>query len=93
MFGFKTKDNNMKKSKIENGQPTLQQHNVSGSTDILDKYLAERLTKKVEQYEQNRKYLELGISTDTTDKVWRLDKMRNLLIEIDCIKSMLKDVR
>jgi hypothetical protein len=66
---------------------------VSGSTDILGKYLAERLTKKVEQYEQNRKYLELGISTDTTDKVWRLDKMRNLLIEIDCIKAMLKDVR
>ena len=55
--------------------------------------LCERLTKKVEQYEQNRKYLELGISTDTTDKAWRLDKMRNLLIEIDCIKFLLKDVR
>ena len=66
---------------------------VSGSTDILGKYLAERLTKKIEQYEQNRRYLELGISTDTTDKGWRLDKMRKLLIEIDCIKSMLQDVR
>lgn len=73
--------------------PALSKAAVSGSTDILGKYLAERLTKKVEQYEQNRKYLELGISTDTTDKGWRLDKMRNLLIEIDCIKSMLKDVR
>jgi hypothetical protein len=74
-------------------KPASCQTAVSGSTDILGKYLAERLTKKVEQYEQNRKYLELGISTDTTDKSWRLDKMRNLLIEIDCIKSMLKDVR
>jgi len=74
-------------------KPQSCQTDVSGSTDILGKYLAERLTKKVEQYEQNRKYLELGISTDTTDKGWRLDKMRNLLIEIDCIKSMLKDVR
>ena len=73
--------------------PLLHIADVSGSTDILGKYLAERLTKKVEQYEQNRKYLELGISADATDKVWRLDKMRNLLIEIDCIKSMLRDVR
>lgn len=38
-------------------------------------------------------YTDLGISAGTTDKVWRLDKMRNLLIEIDCIKSMLRDVR
>lgn len=74
-------------------KPHLHKTDVSGSTDILGKYLAERLTKKVSQYEQNRKYLELGISTDTSDKAWRLDKMRNLLIEIDCIKSMLKDVR
>jgi hypothetical protein len=27
----------MNKSKTENGQPTLQQHNVSGSYKILDK--------------------------------------------------------
>ena len=83
-------------NKQNSDNPQSQQLNiagVSGSTDILGKYLAQRLTKKVEQYEQNRIYLELGISTDTTDKVWRLDKMRNLLIEIDCIKSMLKDVR
>jgi hypothetical protein len=74
-------------------KPQLNIGAVSGSTDILGKYLAERLIKKVEQYEQNRKYLELGISTDTSDKVWRLDKMQNLLIEINCIKAMLKDVR
>lgn len=73
--------------------PASCQTAVSGSTGILVKYLAERLTKKVEQYEQNRKYLELGIYADTTDKYWRLDKMRNLLIEINFIKSMLKDVR
>ena len=78
---------------IENEKPASCQTAINGSTDILGKYLAERLTKKVEQYEQNRKYLELGISIDTTDKGWRLDKMRNLLIEINCIKSMLKNIK
>lgn len=55
----------------------------------IDKFLTGVLSKKVQQYEQNRKYLELGLTSDTSDKLWRLDKMRSLLNEIDCIKEMI----
>jgi hypothetical protein len=46
----------MNESKIENGQPTLQQHNVSGSAVNLEEYLINNGFELYTYYHTNKRY-------------------------------------